>query len=77
MEIKIGIVDVARETSIDADQTVDDIVQAYRNALSEPNGLLHLSDPRGRHLVVLASRVAYLDLGSPEHRPVGFGAAEQ
>ncbi|MCL2490989.1 MAG: DUF3107 domain-containing protein [Propionibacteriaceae bacterium] len=77
MEIKIGIADVAREVSIDADQGVDDVVQAYRDALSEPNGLLHLTDPKGRHLVVPATRVAYLDLGSPEHRPVGFGAAEQ
>ncbi|MCL2652888.1 MAG: DUF3107 domain-containing protein [Propionibacteriaceae bacterium] len=77
MEIKIGIADVAREVSIDADQGVDDIVQAYRDALSAPGGLLHLTDPKGRHLVVPATRVAYLDLGSPEHRPVGFGAAEQ
>jgi len=77
MEIKIGIADVARETSIDADQSADDIVKAYADALAEPNGLLRLADSKGRHLVVPAARVAYLDLGSPEHRPVGFGAAEQ
>jgi len=77
MEIKIGIADVPREASIDADQSADEIVQAYRDALSEPNGLLRLADSKGRHLVVSAARVAYLDLGSPEHRPVGFGAAEQ
>jgi len=77
MEIKIGIADVTRETSIDADQTVDEVVKAYSDALSQPNGLLRLADSKGRHLVVPATRVAYLDLGSPEHRPVGFGAAEQ
>ena len=76
MEIKIGIADVPREASIDADQSADDIVQAYSDALSKPNGLLRLADSKGRHLVVPAGRVAYLDLGSPEHRPVGFGAAE-
>jgi len=77
MEIKIGIADVAREASIDTDQTVDEIVKAYHDALAKDGGLLRLADSKGRHLVVPASRVAYLDLGSPEHRPVGFGAAEQ
>jgi len=77
MEIKLGIADMTREASIDVDQTVDEIVQAYRDALSEQNGLLRLADSKGRQMVVLATRIAYLDLGSPEHRPVGFGAAEQ
>ena len=77
VEIKIGIADITHEVVIDVENTVDDTVQAFSDALAETNGLLRLADAKGRRLVIPAARVAYLDLGSAEHRPVGFGAPEQ
>ena len=77
MEIRIGITDIAREVVIEVADSADDVAAAYRGALGEPDGLLRLVDAKGRSLLIPATRIAYLDLGSPGHRPVGFGAPEQ
>ncbi|MCL2782551.1 MAG: DUF3107 domain-containing protein [Propionibacteriaceae bacterium] len=77
MEIRIGITDIAREVIIEVTDAPESVVQAYRDAISETNGLLRLMDAKGRLLLIPAARIAYLDLGSPGHRPVGFGAPEQ
>ncbi|MDA8439283.1 MAG: DUF3107 domain-containing protein [Propionibacterium sp.] len=72
MEIKIGIQDIAREVSIEADATGDEVEQDLRKALDD-DGLLILTDERGRKLIVPARRIGYLDLGQEHARPVGFG----
>jgi len=77
VEIRIGITDIAREVIIEVTDAPESVVQAYRDAISETNGLLRLMDAKGRLLLIPAARIAYLDLGSPGHRPVGFGAPEQ
>lgn len=77
VEIKIGIADIAHEVVIDVDSTVDDTISSFSDAMKKDDGLLRLADAKGRHLVIPAARIAYLDLGSAEHHPVGFGAPEQ
>jgi len=76
VEIKIGIIDVAHEVVIEATADVESVVESYRAELDKDHGLLRLADAKGRLLVIPASRIAYLDLGSAEHRPVGFGAVD-
>ena len=76
MEIKIGISDVAHEVVIDTAESTENVVEMYRAELGKEHGLLRLADAKGRLLVIPASRIAYLDLGSAEHRPVGFGALD-
>jgi len=76
VEIKIGISDVAHEVVIETAENVESVVESYRTELGEEHGLLRLTDAKGRLLVIPASRIAYLDLGSAEHRPVGFGALD-
>ena len=77
MEIRIGITDINREIVIEVDDSSDGTSQAYQTALAKPDGLLRLTDARGRLLLIPAARIAYLDLGPAGHRPVGFGAPEQ
>ena len=77
MEIKIGIVDVARELTIDVADSAQDVIASYGEQLKRENGLMRLSDAKGRLVLIPAARIAYIDLGSPEHRPVGFGAPEK
>jgi hypothetical protein len=75
VEIKIGIVDVARELSIDAQVSgADEVVVDLQSALELPNGVLELTDDKGRRLAIPANRVAYLDFGVEHARQVGFGA---
>lgn len=73
MEVKIGITDVAREVTIDTQSSPDEVVDALRQAV-EGSGLFELSDEKGRRVIIPASRVGYVDIGSTSTRAVGFGA---
>lgn len=73
MEIKIGIMNVARELTVESSDTADDVLENFGKALAE-GGLLTLRDEKGRQVAVPASSVGYLDLGSEQIRTVGFGA---
>ncbi len=74
MEIKIGIVDTARELTIDSNETVDEILKAVTDAIGTGN-LLVLTDSHDRKVLVPGGKLAYVDLGDPRERRVGFGAA--
>ncbi len=73
MEIKVGIQQVAREIILDSDTTAADVEQALLKALAD-EGVLTLTDSKGRRVLVPAARIAYIDLGQEHARPVGFGA---
>lgn len=73
MEVKIGIADVARELTVNSEATPDELVAQLQEALAG-TGLLTLTDDKGRRVIVPAARIAYLDLGATDARPVGFGA---
>jgi len=77
VEVRIGVVDAPREVLIEVVESAESIDEAYRSALGKADGVLHLTDAKGRRLLIPAARIAYLDLGSPGHRPVGFGMLEQ
>ena len=73
MEVKIGITDVAREVTIDTQSSPDEVVDALRQAV-EGSGLFELSDEKGRRVIIPASRVGYVAIGSTSTPAVGFGA---
>ncbi|MDQ1627249.1 MAG: hypothetical protein QOI54_993 [Actinomycetota bacterium] len=74
MEVRIGVQNAARELVIDSPQSQDEIGQAVAAALSGDAGLLTLVDEDGRRVVVPADKLAYVEIGVPETRRVGFGA---
>lgn len=73
MDVKIGISDLPRELSVRTEQSADEVAEALRTAL-ESNSLFELTDEKGRRVLIPAARVGYLDLGSEDSRPVGFGS---
>ncbi len=73
MEVKIGVQDAAREVTLDTDETPDAIKAAVTAAISE-GGLLSLTDDRGRTVLVNATKIAYVEIGAPSTRRVGFGS---
>ncbi|MGO1385935.1 MAG: DUF3107 domain-containing protein [Arachnia sp.] len=73
MEVRIGISDVAREVTLRTKTNADEVVENLRKAVTE-NTLFEIVDEQGRRVVVPATKVAYLDLGSSDVRAVGFGA---
>ncbi len=75
MEIKIGITDVPREVTIESEAEADAIEAELRESLARPDGLFKLTDAKGRVVLVPTRTLAYLDLGQPNQRQVGFGRA--
>lgn len=73
MEVKIGIADVSREVTVTTEDNSDELVARLHQAL-EAGGLFEIIDDKGRRVVIPAARVAYLDLGAEDVRPVGFGS---
>lgn len=73
MEVKVGVVHVARELIFESAQTAEEI-QALVSAAVSNGGLLSLTDARGRVIAVPVDKLAYVDIDETGERRVGFGA---
>ena len=73
MDVRIGISDVAREVTLKTRSEAGELIEQLKKAVAE-DSLFEMADEQGRRVVVPASKVAYLDLGSSDVRAVGFGA---
>jgi hypothetical protein len=71
VEVKIGVQNAQRELVVDTDSTPEDVEQRLTEAIAG-NGVLRLSDVKGRTVVVPADKIAYVELGSPTSSTVGF-----
>ncbi len=71
MEVKIGVQNAQRELVLDTDSTPEDIESQLTEAIAG-NGVLRLSDVKGRTVMVAADKIAYVELGSPTSSTVGF-----
>ena len=74
MEVKIGVQHAAREIVLESTLTADEVEKAVAAALGKSGGMLSLTDDRGRRILVPADRLAYVEIGEPMERRVGFGA---
>ncbi|BBA99924.1 hypothetical protein RVR_6759 [Actinacidiphila reveromycinica] len=75
MEVKIGVQHAPREIVIESSQSTAEVEAAVADALSGSSKLLSLVDEHGRKVLVPADRLAYVEIGEPATRRVGFGAA--
>ena len=73
MEIKIGIQHSAREVSLESSESSETIEAAVKDALDK-GSVLELVDDKGRKIVVPSDKIAYIEIGEPTGRRVGFGA---
>lgn len=74
MEVKIGVQYAPREIVLESAQTAEEVEKAVAEALSGKTELLSLVDDHGRKVLVPADRIAYVELGEPTARKVGFSA---
>ncbi len=77
MEIKIGVSSAPRELVLEVALTADELRAAIDAAVAgndEGSGVLDLIDERGRRVLVPGAKIAYVEIGEPEARRVGFGA---
>ena len=73
MDIKIGILDSSREVQLDSEESPEVITARITEAIAS-GALLSLTDDRGRTVLIPGSKIAYVELGAPSSRRVGFGA---
>ena len=74
MEVKIGVQHVNRELVLESEQSPDEVQEQVAAALSGKSNLLELTDEKGRRVLIPADRLAYVEIGEPSVRKVGFGA---
>ncbi|NKY16090.1 DUF3107 domain-containing protein [Streptomyces somaliensis DSM 40738] len=74
VEVKIGVQHAPREIVLESGQSAEDVERAVAEALSGKAQLLSLTDDKGRKVLVPADRLAYVEIGEPATRRVGFGA---
>lgn len=76
MDVRIGIVQTAKELEIELGEDADrDQLLADIEAALAGDAVLWLTDRRGRRVGVPVTKVAYVEVGAPTpDRRVGFGA---
>jgi hypothetical protein len=74
VEVKIGVQHAPREIVLESGQSAEEVERAVSEALAGKSQLLSLVDEHGRKVLVPADRLAYVELGEPAPRKVGFGA---
>ncbi|MDR2703808.1 MAG: DUF3107 domain-containing protein [Cellulomonadaceae bacterium] len=73
MEITIGMQHIARELSLDVENSKEELAKQLTDAISN-GGLIELKDTRGREVLIPASTIGYVEIGPEEARRVGFGS---
>ncbi|PKW09891.1 MULTISPECIES: DUF3107 domain-containing protein [unclassified Streptomyces] len=73
MEVKIGVQHAPREIVLESGQSVEEVERMVTEALAGKTQLLSLQDEKGRRILVPTERLAYVEIGEPAVRKVGFG----
>jgi hypothetical protein len=71
MEVKIGIQNAARELVVETNDTADAVEKLVSEAVAS-DGVLAITDSRGRRVIVPAGRLAYVEIGGGVSGQVGF-----
>lgn len=71
MEVKIGIQQAQRELVFDVDQDVETVEKHIAEAVAS-EGLISLTDTKGRRVLVPTARLAYVEIGGGVSGTVGF-----
>lgn len=70
MEIRIGIRENGRDLSFESDKSAKELAELVSKGLAA--GVLELEDNKGRHYLIPASALAYVEMGVEDKRRVGF-----
>ena len=76
MDVRIGVTYSAKELDLEVPEgtSAEEVRDQVGSALDDADGVLWLTDRRGRQIGVPVSKVAYVEIGSPhEERRIGFG----
>jgi hypothetical protein len=71
VEVKIGIQHAPRELVVDTGETAETVEKMVADAVGS-EGVLALTDSKGRKIIVPAARIAYVEIGGALAGQVGF-----
>lgn len=76
MDVRIGITQAPREIEVEmGDAERDKLLAEIDKLLAKGDGVLQLTDRRGRRVSVPVPKIAYVEVGTgSDERRVGFGA---
>ncbi len=71
VEVKIGVQNAARELTVEIDESAETVEKLVSDAVSG-EGVLALTDSKGRRVLVPAAKLAYVEIGPRRPGQVGF-----
>ena len=71
MEVKIGVQHAPRELLVETDETSENLEKMVTEAVAS-DGVLAITDTKGRKVLVPAARLAYVEIGGGVSGQVGF-----
>lgn len=74
MDVRIGILNSARELNFESSQEAIEIEKLVSEAIASESGHLALTDEKGSRYLVPVAGIAYVEIGSDQSRRVGFVA---
>ena len=72
MEVTIGVQNVAREITVETDADSEAVSAAVDAALASEDGVLRLTDSKGRTVLVPGRSIGWVQVGESEKGRVGF-----
>ncbi len=71
VEVKIGVQNAARELIVETEESTDAIAKLVTDAIAA-DGVISLTDAKGRLTVVPVAKLAYVEIGRSVSGQVGF-----
>lgn len=71
MEVKIGVQHSPRELVVDTEESAESVEKTVADAV-KGDGIVALTDSKGRKVIVPAAKIAYVELGGGVVGQVGF-----
>ena len=72
MEVKIGVQQAQRELIVEVQESAEEVEKHVSEVLSSGEGVITLTDVKGRRVVVPGTKVAYVEIGTGVAGTVGF-----
>ncbi|MGH9182758.1 MAG: DUF3107 domain-containing protein [Acidimicrobiales bacterium] len=77
MDVRIGVTYTPKEIDVELGEGADParLREEIEAMLADDTGVLWLTDRKGRQVGVPVAKVAYVEIGGPDERRIGFGSA--
>ena len=72
VEVRIGMQSVQRELMVETSMSQEEVEAALTAAVAADGGVFILPDEKGGQVLVPAGKIAYVEVGGPDSRRVGF-----